>query len=1258
MSWADVAGAQGYKVSRSCVESNAEGFCPVASLPKEVLSYADVSVESGRPYTYSVEALVDGGPAPVKASITTPPTASLPVSTPPIYPTPQGAWSLGEALSLASIRSLRILHNQASTDELRILLDTEDAHSLVSRLEGADYAVVPKSRKPANLRPGEGEIYFHNFSRKAAITDLPPGVQPFDRMGDEGYVLVAQGVPTKGLRIVVGANTPEGLFRGGQVVERLLIEVESGRRRSHLEPVVVWDYPDHPRRGAYPSWRPMSANWSSIPEKTLDMLDSLARSGANSVDWIAHWSSQEEYSWQKTGARAAALVQIEAGRRFMDVNYFMGASYVGYGTKGPPEVEVAQLSLDQLPYGDGLGVVREPFFWIEAQPGKWQAAPERQGRLVGGWSGSGGSPWLATPCSGAGWQFGPQGKGSAGGSGRVWRLTGPARDCELAQSLDLKGMSSEGRYFLEGRLRSIGPVVGFEGSLTLEVEAGGRTRRFSVPLGAGSTATGEGQEFELLIPGLATQAPIRQARLVVRASLSSGSLGLDGVSLRGWDDAVLSSGNFSSVQGWQLGSGQGALKVDGLAGRNDTKSLRAELPLVPEKGKGAQIAQRYQPVRLEAGRYVLGAWVKAADDAESRLSKPTQAVSVKGDINLYFFDQASAQGSQTDKRLAKEFLSLPGQLDPSQESWRYFAHVFDVSEEMAERVRSVRVQVRFFASPDAGRVWLDDIELRRLDGDLRNLRGVVAPPLLETRSGARLVEGEDYEICQVGTQETICFAPQNYERMLEGGQGATYDFGLNPFEIRWLGKEAPPEKRVLASYDIGAQYSSVDSPRKQWDGQTTVEAALNLCDFDLVAKGIELEKILARYLDGYELKNFPNWGETYTFKADSVTWGVSEVRGVNRSWACTGEDGKLRNSNAALFARVVNNIFSATIEKHPGAHFWLWADMFNPFSNGGDKDYQLRYGGQEGRSACALAPGLLPSLCASEVEKVPLSILDHVQAEGGAILMKPWSYPPFALRRMVAVAAWYQEIGIKSQVLSGASPINVDDWAAIANTFSAVEGGVATIFHAERYGGESGLARGLQAFWNHDWKVLYLFDGESPSSSFYQIDWPFLPVLKLKNATADHRGRCAVFSEKFKGNSDGGICLDPSLGQASITLEEITIEGGARYRVDLMARTQKGFRAIGVAAPKISGRWSTGESIGPIASTLIYESARFPSQNTFDRYRAEIKAPEGAEGLSLEIKFSESFEAADDIAIFESFGACFDDCLPPLQAPSRPLPKK
>ena len=177
------------------------------------------------------------------------------------------------------------------------------------------------------------------------------------------------------------------------------------------------------------------------------------------------------------------------------------------------------------------------------------------------------------------------------------------------------------------------------------------------------------------------------------------------------------------------------------------------------------------------------------------------------------------------------------------------------------QVRRLRMQLRAFASSSEGRYWIDDIELRRLDGDLRNLLGAVKAPTVRGFAGEAYEEKLDYEICQVGSSTEECGSPQNYTEILPGGWSAAYDASRPPFQIRWLGEEKPSHQPVLVSYDVGAQYEKVSAPLVGWDGQIYTPGSLNFCDFERVSEAIGLDQIFARFLDGYTVKDFPRRGE-------------------------------------------------------------------------------------------------------------------------------------------------------------------------------------------------------------------------------------------------------------------------------------------------------------------------------------------------------------------------------------------------------------
>ena len=248
---------------------------------------------------------------------------------------------------------------------------------------------------------------------------------------------------------------------------------------------------------------------------------------------------------------------------------------------------------------------------------------------------------------------------------------------------------------------------------------------------------------------------------------------------------------------------------------------------------------------------------------------------------------------------------------------------------------------------------------------------------------------------------------------------------------------------------------------------------------------------------------------------------------------------------------------------------------------------------------------------------------------------------------MVATSSWYQQLGVTSQVLTGASPINVDDWAAVARTFDDIQGVVATIYKAHLYGGRSGLLPALQKFWNHDWKLLYLRDNETSASSHYVVPWPIAPELSLRNARQDFGGACAALAFTYPGNSDGGICLDPPPSKPKIALGPIPARPGSKYRVDFLARSgRRGSSAASASPPKVRVHWSGGEATDSLPARVIYQSGNFRDSDGFDRFRVEVEAPLGAKSMEVELTFgaSGSKVAVDDIAIFEATEPCFNAC--------------
>ncbi|MCH2187635.1 fibronectin type III domain-containing protein, partial [Myxococcota bacterium] len=400
LSWNGAPGEpDGYRIARQCTTGDSDGYCTIAVLSAADRRYTDHGIQPGQEFHYRIEAYQGPENQAAMISISTPPPATLPTDLDPppeqpLYLEPQGAWSLGTAVSLADLQNVHLTHNLAATSDLRILLAPATPldpanpcrqHSLIGRLGVAGYAASLEPEYTANPADRTAEIYFHDFSRPVAgSATLPPAIESFERIGDEGYVLLAESIGAEGspprLRIVVGSHSPKGLFRGGMMVQRLFVDDTLCAARNELEPIVVLDYADHPHRAAMLKTK-MTANYTLVPEEDLDKLDAIARSGATALSWGSAYAIQESWTWDNNASKAAAALQIAAAERFIELKFTIGNSAILFGTREGDTPGESVLSLSQVPYGDGLAVFEEPFSWFETQPGSWQAQPERRGTL-------------------------------------------------------------------------------------------------------------------------------------------------------------------------------------------------------------------------------------------------------------------------------------------------------------------------------------------------------------------------------------------------------------------------------------------------------------------------------------------------------------------------------------------------------------------------------------------------------------------------------------------------------------------------------------------------------------------------------------------------------------------------------------------------------------------------------------------------------------------------------------------------------------
>ncbi len=106
----------------------------------------------------------------------------------------------------------------------------------------------------------------------------------------------------------------------------------------------------------------------------------------------------------------------------------------------------------------------------------------------------------------------------------------------------------------------------------------------------------------------------------------------------------------------------------------------------------------------------------------------------------------------------------------------------------------------------------------------------------------------------------------------------------------------------------------------------------------------------------------PSYEGTYEIMSQAITEtinmlhprylsiGHDEIRGMNRDSRCIA-----RNlTNAQLLAYDINRLYSIVKECDDGVTLFMWADMLNPFHNGGDDNCQTSFGGPKGKTAPAI----------------------------------------------------------------------------------------------------------------------------------------------------------------------------------------------------------------------------------------------------------------------------------------------------------------
>ena len=429
-------------------------------------AFQDVGVKPGTSNNYSLFITHTEGSETLLSTASSPTPLVLDLAL-----EPQGAWARsGIEVDLGDITQIELSANIALS-ELRALTDVGGTGSLYGLLGDAGWNVAAGSFSGI-VTDGLIQIHFHLFGTTDAAP-IPPSLQPFDRIGDEGYVLDIETGGTSSVFILIGATTEAGLFRGGMTALQLLADVtdinegsEPGpwtlvEARDSIAPLVILDYPDHEERFASPGGLPYSTNSVSPPDQDLALMDRMARSGTNGFFYGVQPNLFSQQRWDAVGEDALVNYRQAAEDRFAKLMPTLPSAHTVRWNRGGTHA-----------HSDGLAVFDEPFLIVDgvAEPeippvqlisdGEMVTPPDPSGWYTTGWANEEGD----IPCTA--WEHRTD---EGHGDSSSWRAEVSTRteglQCQLRQNLPITQLEA-GRYMIrvyakrEGELASW-PQVSF-----------------------------------------------------------------------------------------------------------------------------------------------------------------------------------------------------------------------------------------------------------------------------------------------------------------------------------------------------------------------------------------------------------------------------------------------------------------------------------------------------------------------------------------------------------------------------------------------------------------------------------------------------------------------------------------------------------------------------------------------------------------------------------------------------------------------------
>ncbi|MGC9309332.1 MAG: glycoside hydrolase family 20 zincin-like fold domain-containing protein [Candidatus Nanoarchaeia archaeon] len=326
--------------------------------------------------------------------------------------------------------------------------------------------------------------------------------------------------------------------------------------------------------------------------------------------------------------------------------------------------------------------------------------------------------------------------------------------------------------------------------------------------------------------------------------------------------------------------------------------------------------------------------------------------------------------------------------------WRQYSFLFPTFNTTTEFYLYTRAQ-----NANKLTYWVDDFEIKDVTEKMYNIIET-QDTRLHVYNKDRTIEykeGEDYELQETGEiiKESLTNPSQgkktNIKRLTTGS--------INP------------EQEIKVDYDFAVSFDQKESlyPGAQW---------ITLSD----------PKLLEDYED-YLVK--PTM-ETLT--PEYVFLPIDEIRGFNRDSRAL----KRGKENYQVFAEFVNNLTKIIRKYDENVKFVIWDDMQNPFHNGGEEDYQVRYGGQPGATWHAL------------------DLLDKE-----LIHIFWWYSEEDKMKKMRMSPQLFEEYNLNYVAGNGYNVNNIKIWSYMMNKYNG-QGMITHKFHNE----EGGIPESANYSWN------------------------------------------------------------------------------------------------------------------------------------------------------------------------------------------------